>query len=254
MNVRAVAAPLRRAGPVALALLVAAFAGWVVGGMWPDTASPPAYADDDGWPPKIAAERIMDEDTEIGEVLIDDEVIIALYAHSNEYTPYERAVVIAERLKLHLKPRDKMVLQTGMRDGAHVVLLNDAVLCTPLAEDLPEGMTLAEGAQNWSESLGFALGVETVEPEIPEAWEADEPYEDKFVPIVSLGKGKRIGGARVNGPASAVSQTQAVVQIEAGMLKWFEVQVYVPISTKVPGETLDRVQGVAVTAIGDLRL
>jgi hypothetical protein len=134
------------------------------------------------------------------------------------------------------------------------LLINDAVLLTPLQADLPEGMSLREGAQMWAEWLGEALGLEPAPPEEPEPWQALEPYEDKIVPIVSLGSGKRIGGALVNGPETAVRQVQAVVQIEARLLSYFQVQLYVPISTQVPGRTLDRVQGVAVTAVGDLKL
>jgi len=32
------------------------------------------------------------------------------------------------------------------------------------------------------------------------------------------------------------------------------VEIYVPIATKVPGRILDRVQGVGVTGVGDLRI
>jgi len=211
-------------------------------------------ADEDRWPPTLEVNKLTEGDTEVGELLVNGRVVIQLRAPSKERTPYERVVVVVERLKLQIKPRDQMEVATGLRDGEHVVLVNDAALLTPLPGDLPEGMARREGARIWAEALASALGVKFVSPEEPRPWQPDEPYEDKIVPIVSFGKGKEIGAARVNGPETAVRQVQAVVQIESRMLNWFEVQIYVPISTKVPGETITRVQGVAVTAVGDLRL
>jgi len=243
----------RRAGPAALILLGVGLLGWVAGSLSPTIANAPAVADD-AWPPKIDAQKAMDGDTEYGELLVNDGVVIQFWGETEKLTPYERAVVVAERLKAHIKPRDEMRITTGMVDGEHVVLVNDAVLATTVPDDVPEGMTQREVAEAWAESLATTLGLETAPPEEAVPWQPDEPYEDKIVPIVSFGKGKQIGAARVNGPATAVGQTQAVVQIEARMLKWFEVQVYVPISTKVPGKTITRVQGVAVTGLGDLRL
>jgi hypothetical protein len=235
-------------------LAVTGLAGWVVGVLLPQGGSSLALADDDGWPPKIDANRAMDGDNEVGEILVNDEVVLRLYAATRELTPYERAVVVAERLKLHMAPQDEMRVAAGLRNGSHAVLVNDAVLVTPLPDDLPPDMSLRDGAQMWAEWLAEALGLEPAPSELAEPWEPAEPYDDKIVPILSLGSGQRIGGARVNGPESAVRQVQAVAQIEARLLRYFEVQIYVPISTKVPGKTLDRVEGVAVTAVGDLRL
>ncbi len=254
----------KRLVPAVAALAVVAVAGWMVGGLYPSAAGVRAVADVSAdvssidkmgpWPPKISVTRVLDGGREIGEVLINESVALALSATSPEYTPYERAVVVAERLKLQVKPRENMTITTGLRDGVHVVLVNDAAIVTPLPDDLPEGITLDEGARLWASDLAAALEISLVQPDLPEPWEVDEPYTDKIVPILSVGKGKRIGGARVNGPTSRVNQTQAVVQLEAKMLKWFRVQIYVPVSTKVPGKSFDRVQGVAVTAVGDLKL
>jgi hypothetical protein len=244
----------QRAGPAVLALAAAGLLGWLIGGLYPTATDTPAVAADDGWPPKIDVRKSMDGDNEVGELLIDDQVIIQFRGHTEKLTPYERAVIVAERLKAQIKPRDKMAISTGLIDGEHVVLVNEAAVATAVSGDGPEGMAQREVAQTWAEALASALGVELVPPEQARPWQPDEPYADKIVPIVSLGKGKQIGAARVNGPETAVGRTQAVVQIETRMLSWFEVQVYVPISTKVPGEKLARVQGVAVTAVGDFRL
>ena len=96
---------------------------------------------------------------------------------------------------------------------------------------------------------------EAEEPTVAvEEWQPEEPYKDKIVPIVSFGEGARLGIARVNGPQSAVDQVQAVAQLETSYKDYVDIEIYVPISTKVPGRTLDRVQGVGVTGVGDLRI
>ena len=96
---------------------------------------------------------------------------------------------------------------------------------------------------------------EAEEPAVAvEEWQPEEPYKDKIVAIVSLGEGARLGIARVNGPQSAVDRVQAVAQLETSYKDYLDVEIYVPISTKVPGQILDRVQGVGVTGVGDLQI
>ncbi len=96
---------------------------------------------------------------------------------------------------------------------------------------------------------------ETEEPTVAvEEWQPEEPYKDKIVAIVSIGEGARLGIARVNGPQSAVDRVQAVAQLETSYQDYLDVEIYVPIATKVPGRILDRVQGVGVTGVGDLRI
>lgn len=244
----------RRASAAIVPLAATGLLGWAFGSLVPTAAGPPVLADSSAWPPRIEVRKAVDRGHEFGELLVNGEIAIQLRGETEKLTPYERVVVVAERLKAQVKPREETQVSTGLIDGEHVVLVNGAVIVTAVAGDVPEGMTLREAAQAWAESLADALGVELVAPQEPRPWQPDEPYEDKIVPILSFGKGKQVGAARVNGPATAVAQTQAVVQIEARMLKWFEVQIYVPVSTRVPGENFTRVPGVAVTAVGDFRL
>jgi len=96
---------------------------------------------------------------------------------------------------------------------------------------------------------------EAEEPTVAvEEWQPEEPYKNKIVAIVSFGEGARLGIARVNGPESAVDRVQAVAQLETSYKDYVDIEIYVPISTKVPGRILDRVQGVGVTGVGDLRI
>ena len=91
-----------------------------------------------------------------------------------------------------------------------------------------------------------------VDPASNGGWTPPEPYKDKFVPILSLGQGKRIGVARVSGPASRIDVVQAVGQLETKWRGALEINVYVPISTREPGRRISRVQACSVTALGDL--
>lgn len=239
-------------GATVLALVVAAVGGWTLASL--RLLSGAQATADDAWPPKIDVRKLIDGDRETGEVLVNDRVVIQIRGATEELTAYERAVIVAERLKAQIRPQNQMQVGTGLRDEQHVVLVNGATIVTIVPSDVPDGKTARELAAQWAAAIAEAMGLELTPPEEPRPWQPDEPYEDKIVPIISLGKGKQIGAARVNGPATAVAQTQAVVQIEARLLKWFDVQVYVPVSTKKPGKSLDRVQGVAVTALGDYRL
>jgi len=125
----------------------------------------------------------------------------------------------------------------------------------PIEEDLQSPQTSEEAAgepeQEPEPEPTEETGEEAVVPEA--GWQSPEPYKNKIVPIVSVLEGIRIGVARINGPQSAVDQVQAVAQLETHYRDMVEIDVYVPISTKVPGQTLARVQGVGVTGLGDYR-
>lgn len=123
----------------------------------------------------------------------------------------------------------------------------------PTEEQPTEEETVEEGpAETEEEVTEEAPGEEEAGGE--QEWQPEEPYTDKIVPIVSVGLGKRIGIARVNGPQSKVNQVQAVAQLETRYRDQLDIEIYVPISTKVPGQTLARIQGVGVTGVADLRI
>jgi len=75
----------------------------------------------------------------------------------------------------------------------------------------------------------------------------------KVVPIFSVGQGAYIGAAQVIGVPKQVKLTQAVVAVNA-TLGNLGGTLMVPISTKKPGKTLDKVNGVGVAAVVDLHL
>lgn len=75
----------------------------------------------------------------------------------------------------------------------------------------------------------------------------------KVVPIVSVGQGAYIGAAQVVGVPGSVKRVQAVAAVE-GVVAKLQGTLLVPISTKVPGSKLARVEGVGVSTILDLKL
>ncbi|MHB9132238.1 MAG: hypothetical protein ACYDBB_14280 [Armatimonadota bacterium] len=76
----------------------------------------------------------------------------------------------------------------------------------------------------------------------------------KVVPILSVGQGAYIGAAQVMGVPEDVKRVQAVAAVD-GVLSKISGTLLVPISTKTAsGTSLNRVQGVGVSAVIDLRL
>ncbi len=83
----------------------------------------------------------------------------------------------------------------------------------------------------------------------------DKNFATKVVPIISVGKGAHVGAAQVMGKPELVQKVQAVAQVEGDFMgREVRVRGLIPISTKNPGRNLDRVEGVGVSAIIDIRL
>ncbi len=78
-------------------------------------------------------------------------------------------------------------------------------------------------------------------------------YATKVVPIISAGSGGYIGAVQVVGPAAQVAKVKSVGQIEGGFNgDLFRARALIPLdSTNVT--KLNRVQGVGVSAIIDIR-
>jgi len=77
--------------------------------------------------------------------------------------------------------------------------------------------------------------------------------DTKVVPIIAVGSGTRVGAAQVSGPKDLVSKTKVVVQIESKFsFKNLDVEVFVP-SDSVNPLKFNRVEGVGVSALIDLR-
>ncbi|MER3403195.1 MAG: hypothetical protein C4336_05805 [Armatimonadota bacterium] len=83
----------------------------------------------------------------------------------------------------------------------------------------------------------------------------DKNFATKVVPIISAGRGTYVGAVQVMGKPELVEKVQAVAQVEGDFMgREVRVRALVPISTKNPGRNLDRVEGVGISAIIDIRL
>lgn len=78
----------------------------------------------------------------------------------------------------------------------------------------------------------------------------------KVVPILSIGDSGFIGAVQVTGPEKAVDKVQAVAQLEGRfkLVGGIRIRALVPVSTKTPSKGLERVPGVGVSAIVDVKL
>lgn len=84
------------------------------------------------------------------------------------------------------------------------------------------------------------------------AYAANTPQ--KVVPIISVGKGVRVGGALVTGSASKVDQVKAVAQVEGSFSKSVRVRILVPVSSENVVQKISRVPGTSVTGLVDIKI
>lgn len=250
------------AGVALVGLVALAFcAGLLLRGA---TGSAPdmAFADDGGGTAAAAtvSNRTAEIDgAQVGEVLVNEEVVMRLRATAGGMSPGERAMVVASRLLAWVNDPTAYELSVfAADDGTATISAGETSIVTVMPGDAePIGSTPLDLANDWCNLIYIALGEEPRPVETTDdtgEWTPEEPYRDKIVPILSVLSGVRVGAARVNGPESRVRYVQAVAQVETNFRRVLEIDVYVPVSTSTPGRGFDRVQGVGVTALGDLRL
>lgn len=195
-----------------------------------------------------------------GILLVNGKQVLTISAASSGLSGYERTRIVADRLKKAVAegalPQD---VRVGDAYGIPVVQIGEALLVTVDQEDARRAVKTPEAvAQEWAGRLANSIAdfyASVGRADYPaEQWQPTEPYEDKWVPIVSILEGVKLGVARVNGPASQVRLVQAVAQLETHWKDFLEIDVYIPISTKVPGKTIDRIKGVGVTGLGDIEI
>ncbi len=222
----------------------------------------------------------------VGEVLINDEVVMRLRATLGGLSPGERAMVVASRLLAWINDPEHYELSVLEMSGSMATINAGAssIVTVGVDDAAPINSTALSLANDWRNNINIVLGLQLAPSEVteivegttpaegaapaegtapaegpgeqaaPAEWVPSEPYRDKIVPILSVLEGVRIGAARVSGPASKVREVKAVAQLETHFSEYLEIDVYVPITTETPGKTLDRVQGVGVSALGDLKL
>jgi hypothetical protein len=252
-------------------LLAAACAGAYGLGHLAQTASP-ALTGDVAWAANgpaasFNAVPVTVAGREAGTLRYGTQELLVIVMPGGGMSGYERAVIVANRIndqvragvpgsEINCNPRNNQMVVTG-RNGVSLLTINP--------DDARQaGQTIDQLATDWTSRIRMALGAPALpgatgtggQPGNPTAqgWQPNEPYNDRFVPILSVLQGVRIGIARVNGPQSAVGMVQAVAQLETKFENFLEIDVYVPVSTREPGKSLARVQSVGITGLGDLRL
>lgn len=208
----------------------------------------------------------------VGEVTVNDDVVIRMRTSAGGLTAAERATIIANRLRQWVSathsPWD-LAVRRGAFGGAELRAAGNLIVDVNVSEANAIGSTPAGLATAWRNNIMTAMGVTPpptlagvpvapvtdgeVDPEQIQDVSPTPPqpvgYSDRIVPIFSLGRGTRIGAARVNGPSDAIGRVQGVTQLETRFQNFLVIDIYVPVTTE---GGLDRVQRVGVTAIGDL--
>ncbi len=212
----------------------------------------------------------------VGEVLVNEEIVIRMRTSAGGFTAPERAMIIAQRLQNWLSgsysPYD-LAVREGDYGSAQLRAAGNLIVDVNPDEANALGSSPTGLAEAWKANVQTALGVEPAPPEtVADTGEqvaedtggeaADEQattpaqertvdYGSKIVPILSVGGNTRIGGARLNGPESKLDEVVACTQLETKFQDFLEIDIYVPVKTR---GGLDRVQQVGVTGLGDLEL
>jgi hypothetical protein len=194
-----------------------------------------------------------------GEVLMDSAVVIVLRTAAGGYTPLRRAEIVADRLDTALRAGLKAAdLRTRpVSNGTGLYADSRLIVCAYGPEAEAAG---ASGhrvlAKTWLRNIVQALGGEASpgtsgRTDYYPNWSTDER---KVVPIISVGTpGVRVGAAWVAGPKVQVDKVEAVGQLDLDFQGLAHIRAFVP-TTSLNVVKLDRVQGVSVWALADVRL
>jgi hypothetical protein len=191
-----------------------------------------------------------------GEVLIGDKVVIRFRAEAEGKSPMERAQQAAEKLNQVLGKSDKADQFSVITvPQGKAIYGGDQVIALVTAEDAKASDTTVSAlALSWKNNITAALGGTAASGDSEAASVDWEGVDTKWVPILDVANnGVRIGAAQVAGPKVQVEKVKAVAQLELQFRRTARIKVYVPIDS-YNVLSLDRVQGVSVWAVGDVRI
>lgn len=190
---------------------------------------------------------------EVGEVLVNGQVVIRLRTDQGGQTAVERAGAVAERLNdafgRRVTWRDFSVVNF---DGEASLKAKDSVIVTANRQevDAANADSAAALAGQWRDNVVRALGGNPEEA----AWDDWSVAAKKIVPVLSVNlNGARVGAAQVGGPKAQVDKVKAVAQLDADYHDRIRARVYIPISS-LNVIKLSRVQGVSVVALVDVKV
>ncbi|MBN1458213.1 MAG: hypothetical protein JXA57_01665, partial [Armatimonadetes bacterium] len=227
----------------------------------------------------------------VAEVLVGERPVVVLRTAAAGYSPLERAEIVASRLRAAITDEVQAAdVDVGAVQSGHGVYVRDQLIVAAYEPEADaHGATTEALAEQWRDNIILALGYELpAEEESPateeatasaeaESGAAEESTEQgaseeaetavavqaddvdwtgqaqKWVPILSLEReGVRLGMAQIAGPTAKVEQVKAVYQLRLDFKNVGRVYAYIPvsaISTKI-----NRVQGVSVWALADIKV
>lgn len=241
---------------IALTVVAAITAGMLIYGVntGDDKLISPVYAA----VAAVAHEAAIDG-LQVGEVLMGEKVLLRIRTAAGGLTAVQRGQVVADRLnELTGEATKPESITTGTANGQEVVMVDGQVLVTAdSAHAKLNSTTPTILAQHWAENVRAAFtaaeGVETAEAKTEDVV-ASVPTSEKIVPIISAGKGVRIGGAQVTGPRDRVHEVVAVAQLEGDYQGAVRARVLVPVSSENVVENISRVPQTSVNALVDIKL
>jgi len=244
-------------------LLMAAAIGAVIftsTTLWsqPPPVMPPVFV------PQVTTRVVTIGDTADNEVLVGDVVVLRIRQPAGGYTAAERASVVAGRLATLLgegytwddivvgQVNNEIALLMGGNllvtvDSAHARLNNSSPLALAYIWQNNTQAALRHIAPNIVVGASRAAGMSLVANTIAEVWPEWHDTNTRIVPIIAVGTpGVSLGAAQVTGPANRVNQVDAVLQLDATFRNTARIYAFIPSASLT---SVDRVQGVAVTAL-----
>jgi hypothetical protein len=236
--------------------------------------------------PEVSFRSAERDGARVAEVLRGERLVIVLRTPAGGYSPLERAEIVTNRLRAALatevKPEEVTV--SSIPSGAALSIRGEMIVAIYQPEADAHGATPTALARLWRDNILLALGHEVVEPQsdqaIAEEGQATEqaaptpgeasPQEtgetpaadvvdwtgsaQKWVPVFSLEtEGARIGMAQIAGTTAQVDRVKGVYELRLDFERIGRIYAYIPVGT-LSITKLDRVQGVSVWALADIKV
>ncbi|MHB0913523.1 MAG: hypothetical protein ACYC2Y_08760 [Armatimonadota bacterium] len=195
----------------------------------------------------VVARTATIDGIQVGEVVANGDVIFRIRSSAGGLSPYQRAQTVAQRLdSLMAAGLSAEDITTGRRNGQDVVLANNQVVVTAdRAHAAANNTTPLLLADTWATRLTNVVSGRAA---------SETPVGQKVVPIISVGRGVRVGGALVTGSRERLAEVRAVAQIEGQFGNSVRVRVLVPVSTENVVQNISRVPETSVIGLVDIPL
>jgi hypothetical protein len=228
--------------------------------------------------PEVSFRSAERDGKRVAEVLIVERPVIVLHTSAAHYSPLERGEIVANRLRAALatEPGPDDVTVSSIPSGAGLGIRGELIVAIYQPEANAHGATPTALARLWRENILLALGQQVPDPQPaqPATAEAGATQGEskssggkpaaaavdwtgsaqKWVPVFSLEtEGARIGMAQIAGPTERVDRVKGVYELRLDFERIGRIYAYIPVGT-LSITKLDRVQGVSVWALADIKV